>query len=94
MNGLSATESSKNSKASLAQMAAIDAASKKYGVPSNILYNVADIESDFNPNAANPKSSALGGFQFTNDTWKTYGTGNPEDRVKILISQQWRQLST
>jgi len=80
MNGLSATESSKNSKASLAQMAAIDAASKKYGVPSNILYNVADIESDFNPNAANPKSSALGGFQFTNDTWKTYGTGNPEDR--------------
>jgi len=80
MNGLSATESSKNSKASLAQMAAIDAASKKYGVPSNILYNVADIESDFNPNAANPKSSALGGFQFTNDTWKTYGTDNPEDR--------------
>jgi len=80
MNGLSATESSKNSKASLAQMAAIDAASKKYGVPSNILYNVADIESDFNPNAANPKSSALGGFQFTNDTWKTYGTGDPEDR--------------
>jgi len=80
MNGLSATESSKNSKASLAQMAAIDAASKQYGVPSNILYNVADIESDFNPNAANPKSSALGGFQFTNDTWKTYGTDNPEDR--------------
>ena len=80
MNGLSATEASKNSKASLAQMAAIDAASKQYGVPSNILYNVADIESDFNPNAANPKSSALGGFQFTNDTWKTYGTDNPEDR--------------
>ena len=43
---------------------------------ADILTQIAYNESRFNINAKNPKSSASGLFQFTNDTKQQYGYGN------------------
>jgi Transglycosylase SLT domain len=48
---------------------AISAAADKTGMPLATLLAFGDIESGFNPNAKNPKSSAGGLFQFINGTW-------------------------
>lgn len=51
--------------------------SVKYGVDTNKSLKIADCESDFNPYAKNPNSTAKGVFQFTNPTWKWIkATGN------------------
>ena len=52
-----------------------------YGLPSGYLARTAQIESNFNPNAKNPNSSATGLFQFINSTARQYGLDNPRDPV-------------
>lgn len=54
-------------------------AEAQYGLPKNFLPQVAKIESNFNPSAANPASSARGLFQFTRGTARQYGLDNPMD---------------
>jgi hypothetical protein len=39
------------------------------GEYSDVLLAIAEVESNFNPNARNPESTATGLFQFTQDTW-------------------------
>jgi hypothetical protein len=53
----------------------------KFGLPSGYLARTAQIESNFNPNAKNPNSSATGLFQFINSTARQYGLDNPRDPV-------------
>jgi hypothetical protein len=53
----------------------------KYGLPQGYLARTAQIESNFNPNAKNPNSSATGLFQFINSTARQYGLDNPRDPV-------------
>jgi hypothetical protein len=53
----------------------------KYGLPSGYLARTAQIESNFNPNAKNPNSSAGGLFQFINSTARQYGLANRFDPV-------------
>lgn len=57
----------------------IVAAARKYGLDSDMLMTIADIESKFNPNAKNPGSSASGLFQFVKDTARQYGLTDPFD---------------
>lgn len=53
-------------------------AAKMSGVPEELLWTFAKIESSLNPMAQNPNSSAKGLFQFLNATWKEMveGTGS------------------
>lgn len=60
-------------------VAAIEAAAAKHGVKPDTLHKIAAIESDNNPDAVNPNSSAKGLFQFTNATAKQYGLSDPKD---------------
>lgn len=53
----------------------------EYKLPSNFLPQVANIESRFDPNAKNPKSTAEGLFQFTRGTARDYGLTNPRDPI-------------
>jgi len=48
---------------------AIQKAASSTGVDANLLKTFAVLESNMNPNAKNPNSSALGLFQFTKATW-------------------------
>lgn len=50
-----------------------------YNLPAGYLARTAQIESNFNPNAKNPNSSATGLFQFINSTARQYGLDNPRD---------------
>jgi hypothetical protein len=52
-----------------------------YGLPSGYLARTAQIESNFNPAAKNPNSSATGLFQFINSTARQYGLSDPRDPV-------------
>lgn len=52
---------------------------KKYGLPEDTLFKIAGIESNYNPNAFNPKAKAEGWFQFIPATAKEYGVTNPRD---------------
>lgn len=63
-----------------ALMNTINNASKMYGVDSDALMTIADLESSFNPRAAN-KSGAAGLFQFMPGTARQYGLTNPYDPV-------------
>ena len=54
----------------------IQAAAQASGVDPGVALRIAGVESSMNPRAKNPKSSAKGLFQVTNDTWKDYG-GKP-----------------
>lgn len=47
--------------------------SQKYQLPADYLPGTAFIESKFNPNAKNPKSSAGGLFQQIDSNWQAYG---------------------
>lgn len=51
----------------------------KYGVDPDLALFLADVESNLNPTAKNPNSSALGIFQFIDSTWKTYCEGERTD---------------
>lgn len=51
----------------------------KYSLPSGYLTKTARIESNFDPNAQNPNSSAGGLFQFINSTARQYGLANRFD---------------
>ncbi|MEZ0171027.1 transglycosylase SLT domain-containing protein [Microvirga sp. TS319] len=52
---------------------------RQYALPAGYLSQTAAIESQFNPNAQNPNSSAGGLFQFTDGTAKQYGLSNKFD---------------
>jgi hypothetical protein len=54
---------------------------QKYGLPGGYLQRTGEIESNLNPNAKNPNSSASGLFQFIRSTAKQYGLTNPFDPV-------------
>jgi hypothetical protein len=54
-------------------------AAMRHGVDPAILVRKAQIESNLNPNARNPHSSAKGLFQFLDGTWDRYGSGSPLD---------------
>jgi len=63
-------------------------AASKYGVPAALLQRVAGSESGGKADAANPRSSAKGVFQFTDSTWKGMGGKpgeqfNPEANVDL-----------
>jgi hypothetical protein len=51
----------------------LSSVASKYGVPAALLTRVSGAESSGNANAANPRSSAKGLFQFTDATWKGMG---------------------
>lgn len=48
-------------------------------VSAEDLAAIAAIESNFGQNLFNPQSGAFGYGQFDSDTWRAYGTGNPND---------------
>lgn len=54
----------------------IRAAAVAKGVDPNTALRIAGVESDYDPTAKNPLSSAKGLFQVIDDTWKRYG-GKP-----------------
>lgn len=53
--------------------------SKYYDYSFYKSYALADVESDFNPNAENPNSSAAGIYQFIKSTWKQECEGHVKD---------------
>lgn len=57
----------------------ITAAAAKYGVSPTALLTVAGLESNFDPKAKNPKSSASGLFQGIDTTHAQYGVTDPLD---------------
>ena len=66
----------------------ISAAAERNSVPSDYLINVAGAESSGRPEAANPRSSAKGVFQFIDSTWESLGgtPGNqfdPQENVEL-----------
>ena len=66
----------------------LSSAATKYGVPAALLSRVAGSESSGKADAANPRSSAKGVFQFTDSTWKGMGGKpgeqfNPEANVDL-----------
>jgi hypothetical protein len=46
-----------------------------YGIDPTLLARVAQVESNYNPQAGASTSSAKGLFQFTDPTWRQYGQG-------------------
>lgn len=66
----------------------ISAAAERNSVPSDLLMNIAGAESSGRPDAANPRSSAKGVFQFIDSTWESLGgtPGNqfdPQENVEL-----------
>jgi hypothetical protein len=53
------------------------------GVDPDLAVKIARKESDLYPRAKNPRSSAYGLFQITDDTWKQYG-GTRENRYSMM----------
>jgi hypothetical protein len=58
----------------------------KYGLPQGYLARTAQIESNFDPNAKNPNSSAGGIFQFIDGTARQYGLRNRFDPVEATAA--------
>lgn len=61
---------------------------KRQGVRSDLALFLAKVESNFNPNAKNPNSSATGLFQFIDGTWKGNCEGNrldPKDNARCAM---------
>lgn len=54
---------------------------QQYGLPAGYLGAVGTVESNLNPNAQNPNSSAGGMFQFIDSTAQQYGLTNKMDPV-------------
>jgi hypothetical protein len=51
-------------------------------------FNIVDKESDWNPHAQNPRSTAFGIGQFLNSTWKLVDskkTKNPYDQIDAMV---------
>lgn len=63
-------------------------AANKYNLDPNMLIAQANAESGLNPNARAKGSTAAGVGQFTEGTWKDYGTGNPDDRFNPKLSAE------
>lgn len=66
----------------------ISAAAERNSVPSDLLMNIAGAESSGRSDAANPRSSAKGVFQFIDSTWEGLGgtPGNqfdPQENVEL-----------
>lgn len=66
----------------------ISAAAERNSVPSDLLMNIAGAESSGQSDAANPRSSAKGVFQFIDSTWEGLGgtPGNqfdPQENVEL-----------
>jgi soluble lytic murein transglycosylase-like protein len=66
----------------------LSSAASKYGVPPALLGRISGAESGGKTDAANPRSSAKGVFQFTDSTWKGMGGKpgeqfNPEANVDL-----------
>ena len=66
----------------------LSSAATKYGVPTALLSRISGSESSGSSDAANPRSSAKGVFQFTDSTWKGMGGKpgeqfNPEANVDL-----------
>ena len=66
----------------------LTAAANKYGIPPEMMIAQAKLESSFNPNARAKGSTATGIGQFTEGTWKDWGTGNLDDRYNPQISAE------
>ena len=62
----------------------ITAQAQADGVPPSIALGVAAHESNFNPNAQNPNSSAAGLFQMLTGTWSSQGVTNPYDPTQNI----------
>ena len=63
---------------------------KQYGISQFLALELGRIESEFNPSACNPVSSACGLFQFIDSTWETYCTGDrfdPYDNTKCAMER-------
>ena len=59
-----------------------------YKVDFSLAYDIARLESNLNPNAKNPHSSAKGIYQFIDSTWKSLCEGEVlavEDNIKCAI---------
>ena len=62
--------------------------SKKYNVDFELAFSLADFESNLDPKAANPKSTAKGIYQWLDQSWAENCEGNPydaEDNIKCSI---------
>ena len=62
--------------------------SNYYGVNFSLTYELAKFESNFNPTAKSPKSTAKGIYQFLDKTWIDNCEGNvynAEDNIKCAI---------
>lgn len=57
----------------------IDDAARRYGIDPVVMRTIAQIESNMDPTAQNPRSSAGGLFQFIDSTWEQYGGGDKMD---------------
>lgn len=59
-----------------------------YGVDRELALDLARFESNFNPNAKNPTSSAKGVYQWIHGSWKAFCTGevfNPDDNIRCAM---------
>lgn len=59
----------------------INKTAKRFGVDAALMQRIADCESNWYNLAANPRSSALGVFQFLNGTWEETGSWKVYHRV-------------
>lgn len=63
-------------------------AARKYNLNPDQLIAQANAESSLNPMATNPNSTAAGMGQFTEGTWKDWGTSNPNDRFNPKLAAE------
>jgi hypothetical protein len=67
----------------------VQAVAKAHGLDWRTLWGVMGAESDYgqDPNSKKPNSAgALGPYQFLVDTWRKYGSSNPNDRLNFGAS--------
>src|SRR5574343_313408 len=66
----------------------INAATAKYNLDPGFLPRLAQIESNGDVNAKNPRSSAAGPFQFITSTARQYGLSNPDDPAADIVGMK------
>lgn len=64
----------------------VAAAAKQAGIPAPVLAAQLEVESGWDPRAVS-RVGAQGLAQFTPDTWKTYGSGDPFDPEDAIAAQ-------